>query len=88
MFGWEPGGGTSARCEASDPILERTLFFHDTETGDEVARLLHPRLQTGLENCTWHNFNTVPTKGGNYLISGNYQAGIIGIDFTTRRRRR
>ncbi len=84
VFGWEPGGGTSARCEASDPILERTLFFHDTESGDEVARLLHPRLQTGLENCTWHNFNTVPTKGGNYLISGNYQAGIIGIDFTTR----
>ena len=28
VFGWEPGGGTSARCEASDPILERTLFFH------------------------------------------------------------
>ena len=24
----------------------------------------------------------MPTKGGNYLISGNYQAGIIGIDFT------
>ncbi len=45
---------------------------------------MHPRLQTGLENCTWHNFNTVPTKGGNYLVSGNYQAGIYVIDFTNR----
>jgi hypothetical protein len=82
VFGWEPGGGTSARCEASDPIVERTLFFYDTETGNQVGSLLHPRIQTGLENCTWHNFNTVPTKGGNYLVSGNYQSGIYVVDYT------
>ena len=32
VFGWEPGGGTSPQCQASEPMLERTLFFMDTET--------------------------------------------------------
>ena len=41
-----------------------------------------PRAQLSTENCTWHNFNTVPTKGGNFLVSGNYQAGINVIDYT------
>jgi hypothetical protein len=84
VFGWEPNGGTQPECEASDTIEERTLFFFDTDTGTETARLLHPRLQTSAENCTWHNFNTIPTKGGNVLVSGNYQAGIIVVDFTNR----
>ena len=43
---------------------------------------MHPRFADSTENCTWHNFNTVPTKGGNFLVSGNYQAGINVIDFT------
>jgi hypothetical protein len=82
VFGWEPGGGTSARCQASSTPLEKTLFFMNTETGDTVGTLLHPRHQSSLENCTWHNFNTVPTKGANILVSGNYQAGIIVVDYT------
>jgi hypothetical protein len=82
VFGWEPGGGTSARCQVSSATLDKTLFFMNTETGDTVGTLLHPRHQTSLENCTWHNFNTVPTRGGNYLVSGNYQAGIIVVDYT------
>ncbi len=45
-----------------------------------------PRVQDSTQNCTWHNFNTVPTKGGNYLVSGNYQAGINVIDFSRARR--
>ncbi|HEX6026335.1 MAG TPA: hypothetical protein VFZ00_30350 [Solirubrobacter sp.] len=82
VFGWEPGGGTSPQCQATSSVVARTLFFLDTETGDTKGTLLHPRPQTNLENCTWHNFNTVPTKGGNYLVSGNYQSGIQVVDFT------
>ena len=82
VFGWEPGGGTSPQCQATSTIVARTLFFLNTETGDQVGTLLHPRPQTALENCTWHNFNTVPTKGGNFLVSGNYQSGIYVIDYT------
>jgi hypothetical protein len=82
VFGWEPGGGTSPQCQTTTAALNKTLFFMNTETGETVGTLLHPRHQTNLENCTWHNFNTVPTKGGNYLVSGNYQAGIIVVDYT------
>ncbi|MGH3010718.1 MAG: hypothetical protein ACRDMY_02555 [Gaiellaceae bacterium] len=50
---------------------------------------MHPRPQTGTENCTWHNLNAVPLrqKRGNrppryVLVSGNYQSGISVVDFT------
>jgi hypothetical protein len=91
VFGWEPGGGTSPQCQTGTAAVNKTLFFMTVEdpdgagpiaAGDTVGTLLHPRHQTNLENCTWHNFNTVPTKGSNILVSGNYQAGIIVVDFT------
>ncbi len=43
---------------------------------------MHPRAQTDRENCTWHNFNVIPTYKGNIAVSGNYQSGISVIDFT------
>jgi hypothetical protein len=82
IFGHEPGGGTQARCQATSSVLDRTLFFLDAETGDTLAEFLHPRPQTALENCTWHNYNVVPTKKGNILVAGNYQSGISVIDFS------
>jgi hypothetical protein len=82
VFGWEPGGGTSPQCQVTSSALAKTLFFMDTVTGETKGTLLHPRHQSAQENCTWHNFNTVPTKGGNYLVSGNYQAGIIVVDYS------
>jgi hypothetical protein len=84
IFGHEPGGGTSPQCQATSSTVNKTLFFYDVESGNQVGSLVHPRVQTNLENCTWHNFNTVPTKGGNYAVSGNYQAGIYVIDYTDR----
>ncbi len=84
VYGHEPGGGTNPRCRTTDTIVDRSLYFFDTETGDQISTLLHPRFQTQLENCTWHNFNTVPTLGANIGVSGNYQAGIYVVDFTDR----
>jgi hypothetical protein len=82
VFGHEPGGGVAPQCQTTSSVVNRSLFFLNTENGDQFSTLVHPRFQDSTENCTWHNFNTVPTKGGNYLVSGNYQAGINVIDFT------
>jgi hypothetical protein len=82
IFGHEPGGGTQARCQATSSTLDRTLFFLDAEDGDVEAEFIHPRPQTDVENCTWHNYNTVPSRTRDVLVSGNYQSGISVIDFT------
>ena len=82
IFGHEPGGGGQAQCQATSSTLNRTLFFLDGDTGDTVGTMLHPRPQTALENCTWHNLNVVPTDRRYLLVAGNYQSGISVVDFT------
>ena len=82
VFGHEPGGGGEARCQATSATVDRTLFFLDADTGATIGTLLHPRPQTATENCTWHNYNVVPTDKRYVLVSGNYQSGISVIDFT------
>ena len=82
VFGHEPGGGGQAQCQATSSVVNRTLFFVEVETGDVAGSLLHPRPQTNLENCTWHNLNVVPTNKGYVLVAGNYQSGISVVDFT------
>jgi hypothetical protein len=81
IFGHEPGGGTQARCQATSAVVDRTIFFYDHE-GNQLGTFLHPRPQTATENCTWHNYNVVPTDKGRILVSGNYQSGISVLDFT------
>jgi len=81
IFGHEPGGGTQARCQETTALVDRTLFFYDHE-GNQLGTFVHPRPQTATENCTWHNYNAVPTDKGRILVSGNYQSGISVLDFT------
>jgi PA domain/LVIVD repeat len=81
VFGHEPGGGTQARCQATSAVVDRTLYFYDHE-GNQLGTFLHPRPQGPTENCTWHNYNVVPTNKGRILVSGNYQSGISVLDFT------
>jgi len=82
IFGHEPGGGSAARCQATSSIQDRTLWFIKPLTGDIAGTMLHPRPQTNRENCTWHNFNVVPTKAGYYATVGSYQSGISVFDFS------
>lgn len=80
---WEPGGGAAAECEASDPDVDKSLFFYDAETGAKLGQWVLPRPQGSDENCTVHNFNVVPLRSGRYVVvSGNYQAGTWVTDFT------
>ena len=82
IFGHEPGGGTQARCQATSSVVDRSLFFFKADDGTLLGTFLHPRPQTNLENCTWHNYNIVPTDKRYVLVSGNYQSGISVLDFT------
>jgi hypothetical protein len=82
VFGHEPGGGSSARCQATSTVVERTLFFIDPTNGDIKGTMIHPRPQTNRENCTWHNFNVVPTEAGYFAVVGSYQSGISVLEFT------
>jgi hypothetical protein len=85
VFGHEPGGGGEARCQATSAEVDRTLFFLDANTGATIGTFLHPRPQSATENCTWHNFNVVPTSNRYrryVLVSGNYQSGISVVEFT------
>ena len=84
IFGHEPGGGSQAQCQATSSQLNRTLFFIDAQTGETLGEFLHPRPQTNLENCTWHNLNVVPLRDSDdkVLVSGNYQSGISVVDFS------
>ncbi|HEY6416168.1 MAG TPA: PA domain-containing protein, partial [Acidimicrobiales bacterium] len=81
IFGHEPGGGAQARCQATSAMVDRTIFFYDHE-GNQLGTFIHPRPQTATENCTWHNYNVVPTDKGRILVAGNYQSGISVLDFT------
>jgi hypothetical protein len=82
IFGWEPGGGTQARCTATRPVVERTIWFVEVETGEVKGSFVQPKPQGVTENCTWHNYNVVPTDAGYFLVSGNYQMGTSIVDFT------
>jgi hypothetical protein len=82
IFGHEPGGGGQPRCQTTSSDVDRTIFFFAARTGEQVGSFLHPRPQTEFENCTWHNYNVVPTSKRYLLVSGNYQSGVSVVDFT------
>jgi hypothetical protein len=82
IFGHEPGGGSQAQCQATSSVTNRTIFFMEPTTGAELGRYVQPRPQTNRENCTWHNFNVVPTNRGRIAVIGSYQMGISVLNFT------
>ena len=83
VFGHEPGGGVQANCQASNPDIDKTVFFFEAQTGAQLGMWTLPRNQSNIENCTVHNFNVVPVRSGNYvLVSGSYQSGTSVVDFT------
>jgi hypothetical protein len=83
ILGWEPGGGSLPECEATDPDVKKSAFFYDAATGEKLGQWTLPRPQSAAENCTIHNYNTVPLRNGRYVLtSGNYQAGTWVTDFT------
>ena len=93
IFGHEPNGGTSARCQKTGTVLNnatypvqtddmKSFFFFDTATGALKGRWTLPRDQSAFENCTLHNYNVVPSKKRDILVHGSYQSGIGVVDFS------
>jgi hypothetical protein len=83
ILGWEPGGGSQPECEATDPPVKKSAFFYDADDGTKLGQWTLPRPQSAAENCTIHNYNTVPLRSGRYVLtSGNYQAGTWVTEFT------
>jgi hypothetical protein len=83
IFGHEPGGGVQARCTEDDPDSLHSAFFYGARTGEFLGMWTLPRKQGHDENCTFHNFNVVPLRSGNYvLVHGSYQSGTSVVDFT------
>lgn len=83
VFEHEPGGGVLSECEPGNADSDKSLFFFETATGDQLGMWTLPRAQSATENCTLHNFNVVPLRSGDdVIVMGNYQAGTWVVDFT------
>lgn len=83
VMGWEPGGGGAGECEASDPDIDRSMFFYDGNTGAKLGTWVLERPQGADENCTIHNYNVIPLRDGrDVVVMGNYQGGTWVVDFT------
>jgi hypothetical protein len=93
IFGHEPNGGTSPRCQATGTVLNnatypvqtddmKSFFFFDVASGELRGQWTLPRDQSQFENCTLHNYNVVPSKNRDILVHGSYQSGIGVLDFS------
>jgi hypothetical protein len=98
IFGDEAGGGTGPRCRPQDPDTLGALWFYDTASLDNMddssvepwrSSWKVPRDQVKMTpeqaqdpNCTMHNFNTLPTRNRDVLVSSAYAAGTTVLDFT------
>ena len=87
------------RCQATGTVLDdatypvqtddmKSLFFFDTETGALQGQWTLPRDQTAFENCSFRNFNVVPSENRDILVVSGYQSGVGVVDFTDRKSER
>jgi hypothetical protein len=84
IFTDEWGGGTAARCRATDlPEWGANAIFDIVD-----GRLQHagyyklPAAQTATENCVAHNGSIIPVPGRDIKVQAWYQGGISVFDFT------
>jgi hypothetical protein len=84
IFTDEWGGGTAARCRATDlPEWGANAIFEIVD-----GRLRHAgyyklhAAQTATENCVAHNGSLIPVPGRDIKVQAWYQGGISIFDFT------
>jgi hypothetical protein len=84
VFTDEWGGGTAARCRATDRPEWGTDAIFDVVGGDMRFRSYNklPVPQTTTENCVAHNGSLIPVPGRDILVQAWYQGGISVTDFT------
>jgi hypothetical protein len=84
IFTDEWGGGTQAKCRATDPInwgADRIITI-DHNKLTPVGYYKMPAAQTSTENCVAHNGSLVPVPGRDIITQAWYQGGASVVDIT------
>src|SRR6201991_4003993 len=84
VFTDEWGGGSAARCRATDQLSWGAYAIYEIVNRKLVFRSYYklPVAQTTSENCVSHVGNLIPIPGRNILVQAWYQGGTSVIDFT------
>ncbi|HUF64358.1 MAG TPA: hypothetical protein VMM17_00130 [Gemmatimonadaceae bacterium] len=84
IFTDEWGGGSAARCRATDRPEwgANALFERDGGKLRHAGYYKLPAPQTDAENCVAHNGSLIPVPGRDIMVQGWYQGGISVFDFT------
>ncbi len=84
LFSDEWGGGTQAKCRATDPIDWGADAIFSVNHGKLTHRGYYkmPAAQTIYENCVAHNGGLVPVPGRDIMSQAWYQGGVSVFDFT------
>ena len=84
VFTDEWGGGTAARCRATDDLSWGANAIFDIVDGKLVFRSYYklPVAQTLQENCVAHLPSLIPVPGRNLMTQAWYQGGVSVVDFT------
>jgi LVIVD repeat len=84
MFTDEWGGGTSARCRATDDLSWGANAIFDIVDNKLVFRSYYklPVAQVNQENCVGHIPSIVPVPGRDIAVQAWYQGGVSLVDFT------
>jgi hypothetical protein len=85
LYSDEWGGGTQARCRATDPRLwgGDAVFSLGADRRMRLAGYYKlPAPQSAEENCVAHNGSLVPVPGRDIMVQAWYQGGVSVFDFT------
>ena len=84
LFTDEWGGGTQAKCRATDPMEwgADAIFTLERDKLTQVGYFKMPAAQTERENCVAHNGGLIPVPGRDIMVQGWYQGGISVFDWT------
>jgi hypothetical protein len=84
IFTDEWGGGTAARCRATDQLPWGGDAIYEIVDRKLVFRSYYklPVAQTNQENCVTHIPSLVPVPGRDVFVQAFYQGGASLVDFT------
>ena len=84
IFTDEWGGGSAARCRATDRMEwgANALFRIAGGKLTQAGYYKLPAAQSATENCVAHNGSLVPIPGRDVMVQAWYQGGISVFDFT------
>jgi hypothetical protein len=84
VFTDEWGGGTSARCRATDQLSWGANAIYDIVDGKLQFRSYYkiPMVQTAQENCVSHIPSLIPVPGRDIFVQAWYQGGASVVDFS------